>query len=225
MKAASAHFWIPKLYDVGAALPIIAFNAAALIGFCPKLASDVGRLSAGFDWWGLLVCIREAETIFFLGLQTVLFLVRHLPQRKLSGIMPRLVAALAGNLGYTLLFLPQVPAAKPILVGSTLLSTVGLAGCVISVAYLGRSFSIFPQSRRLITGGPYKFIRHPLYLAESITLFGTSWQFEQPWALLLFLVCFAFQFPRMTYEERVLRETYPEYEAYDKTARLIPGIY
>jgi len=34
------------------------------------------------------------------------------------------------------------------------------------------------------------------------------------------------QFARMIYEERVLRETFPEYAAYARrTARLIPGIY
>ena len=92
--------------------------------------------------------------------------------------------------------------------------------------WLGRSLSILPQARKLVTGGPYRFVRHPLYLAEFVALFGLAWQFALPWSLLLWCLAAAAQFPRMYFEEQVLSETFPEYRSYAaQTARLLPGVY
>jgi hypothetical protein len=42
---------------------------------------------------------------------------------------------------------------------------------------LGRSFSIMAESRQLVTTGPYRFVRHPLYLAEEIAMVSISANF------------------------------------------------
>ena len=92
--------------------------------------------------------------------------------------------------------------------------------------YLGRSFSILPEGRELVTGGPYRFIRHPLYLAEAFATIGAMIHFLSPAAVALVAAQFLLQFARMHYEEKVLRETFPDYVKYSRrTARLIPGIY
>ena len=74
--------------------------------------------------------------------------------------------------------------------------------------------------------GPSALVHHPLYLAEIVALARVALQYWSVWALLLWgLVC-AFQLQRMTYEERVLSEVFPEYEDYiTRTARLLPGVY
>src|SRR5215472_7534871 len=46
-----------------------------------------------------------------------------------------------------------------VLVGD-LLATAGLAYSVWGLAYLRRSFSIIPEARRLVSGGPYALSRH-----------------------------------------------------------------
>ena len=91
---------------------------------------------------------------------------------------------------------------------------------------LGRSISILPEARRLVTRGPYALVRHPLYLGEIVALAGVALQYWSVWALLLWgLVC-VFQLQRMKYEERVLSEVFPEYQDYmTRTARLLPGVY
>ncbi len=59
-----------------------------------------------------------------------------------------------------------------------------------------------------------------------IATLGTALQFAQPWAALIALGSIAAQFPRMHYEEEILRATYPDYAAYEaRTSRLIPGLY
>jgi protein-S-isoprenylcysteine O-methyltransferase Ste14 len=91
---------------------------------------------------------------------------------------------------------------------------------------LGRSISLVPEARRLVTKGPYALIRHPLYLGEMVAISGIALQHLSVWALLLLCLAWAFQFQRMKYEERVLSQSFPEYEDYmAKTARLVPGVY
>jgi protein-S-isoprenylcysteine O-methyltransferase Ste14 len=78
----------------------------------------------------------------------------------------------------------------------------------------------------LVTGGIYRHIRHPLYLAEEVAAVGCAMHFFSLWAILLLAPQIAFQLRRMTNEERVLERCFPEYARYQQTtARLIPGIY
>ena len=48
----------------------------------------------------------------------------------------------------------------------------GTLASVYCLYYLGRSFSIMACARELVTHGPYGVIRHPLYVAEAITVLG-----------------------------------------------------
>ncbi len=107
-----------------------------------------------------------------------------------------------------------------------LLVIVGNAFTVVVLLRLGRSFSILPESRKLVTGGPYQIVRHPLYLAEAVAMLGTLINFISPLAILIVVLQIILQLVRIHYEERVMKETFPEYALYAKrTARLIPGIY
>ena len=45
---------------------------------------------------------------------------------------------------------------------------MGAAWTFISLATLGRSFGLFPGARQLVQRGPYRVVRHPAYLGESV---------------------------------------------------------
>jgi protein-S-isoprenylcysteine O-methyltransferase Ste14 len=108
---------------------------------------------------------------------------------------------------------------------AALLVGLGSLGSALVLARLGKSFSIMPEARNLVTGGPYAYARHPLYAVEMVTLLGTAIQFAQPWATLLAAGVVALQVTRSLFEEQVLAEAYPEYETYRRrTKRFIPGI-
>jgi protein-S-isoprenylcysteine O-methyltransferase Ste14 len=82
------------------------------------------------------------------------------------------------------------------------------------------------ESRQLVTTGPYRCVRHPLYLAEEIATIGVFLQFASLQAALVLAAHIAFQLRRMRNEELVLTASFHEYATYQRTtARLIPGVY
>jgi protein-S-isoprenylcysteine O-methyltransferase Ste14 len=101
-----------------------------------------------------------------------------------------------------------------------IIATVGLAYSVWGLAYLRRSFSIIPEARRLVTGGPYKLSRHPVYLGEILTAIGinlatTGWLGAI--AVLYFIFC---ELLRMRWEEGVLSRAFPA--DYPEYAHAVP---
>ena len=156
-----------------------------------------------------------------------LYALRLRPIRKASGVWPCAAAILGGFLILGLLLLDQrtdLPLAAQATACGLIL--VGNGFAVYVLTYLGRSFSILPESRRLVTSGPYRVVRHPLYLAEAVATLGVFIEFFSPLALILFVAQFFMQIVRMHYEENVLRETFPEYNGYSRNSwRLIPRVY
>lgn len=114
------------------------------------------------------------------------------------------------------------PDAAALALGFTLTGT-GLA--FWSVWHLGRSFSLLPQARHLVTTGPYRYVRHPIYLGGLLITIGEVWLRFSAAALLLNVIFIAAQVVRLRYEEALLSQAFPEYAAYrERTSALIPGI-
>lgn len=173
----------------------------------------------------------HALSVLAIGLYTMmiacLYALRLRPKSKASGAFPCAAAILGGFLMSGLLLLnprPDLPLIVQIL--ACLLVLIGNAFAIYILLHLGRSFSILPESRRLVTSGPYQVVRHPLYLAEAVATLGALIAFLSPWAFLLVAVQIALQIVRIHFEEKTLSETFPEYKDYaKKTWRLIPGVY
>lgn len=156
-----------------------------------------------------------------------LYALRLRPIRRASGAWPSAAALLGGFLMFGLLMLDQrtdLPLAAQ--AAASILILAGNGSAIYVLAHLGRSFSILPESRKLVTSGPYQVVRHPLYLAEAVATLGVFIEFLSPLALLLFAMQISMQIIRIHYEENILRQTFPEYEAYSQHSwRLIPLIY
>lgn len=164
--------------------------------------------------------------IMFLSLLMVAVVSRARPLAKTQGVWSR-IAALGGSFIPSFVFLlPRNDDVLLINLLSFTLFAVGFGFAVHALTYLNRSFSIMPEARRLVTGGPYRFVRHPVYLFEQIAIVGLFLPYLSGWAALMLAVQFFCQFQRMNSEERLLRQTFPDYGDYARrTARLVPGIY
>ena len=215
-----------KWFDVAAASPLIVFYAFAICGIFLNALPDMRNLTTQLDGSRMLSIVSQLATITFLSVQIVLFAVRELPRAKASGVLPRIAAITGSNIQIAFFLIPRVEHGTTLRIMSLIFLIVGTAASVCVACCLGRSFSILPQARSLTMSGPYRFVRHPLYLAEQIATLGVMFQFAAPWSLLVAAISFAAQFPRMHYEEKVLKTTFPGYRDYmEHTARLIPGVY
>jgi protein-S-isoprenylcysteine O-methyltransferase Ste14 len=171
------------------------------------------------------IVARVCSLVFFVVL-VVMFTVRRVPQPAASGLYPRFAAMAGTFLSVGFLLLPQRELSYGFYLASLLLVIAGTGFAIYAALVLGRSLSILPEARRLVTSGPYALIRHPLYLGEMVALTGVAVQYLSAWALLLLALVWAFQLQRMTYEELVLSRVFPEYEDYmTRKARLVPGVY
>lgn len=106
------------------------------------------------------------------------------------------------------------------------LQIVGLTWVIVSFATLGRSFGVVAANRGLKTAGPYRLVRHPIYLGHNITLAGFLLANLWWWNAFVFATVLIFQILRIQAEERVLRAT-SEYDTYARRVRwrLLPGVY
>jgi protein-S-isoprenylcysteine O-methyltransferase Ste14 len=121
--------------------------------------------------------------------------------------------------------LPVAQLSLPMQIFAAVLIGAGSVGSLLVLSQLGTSFSILPEARKLVTGGPYAYVRHPLYTVEIVTIIGTAMQFKAPWSWAIALVVVMLLWVRSHYEEQVLESAYPEYGAYRaRTKRFIPGI-
>lgn len=222
-----AHFDRVKLLDmvmrvVPSALLLLAVitKFGELYAFLTEDHADVSALKFAAD------LMSRVSAICLLGLMAVLFLIRLEPIRKAKGIVPRAMAIAGTFLMALVTFFPRTHLSTTQTVIASLLSLVGTGISVYVLAYLGRSFSLMAEARRLVTTGPYRVVRHPLYIFEAMASVGILLQFLSFYTVAIFVVFALLQFQRMKNEEAILETTFPEYQEYKlKTARLIPGIY
>lgn len=181
------------------------------------------RLTAAAD---LLNLAQRGTGLAFSLLVIILFAVRRPRVGRRAKPLGSAIA-LTGTLGPLGLGLfPSTFQAPDVLALSTVITLVGLSWSIYSLATLGRCFGIFPEVRGLVIRGPYRFVRHPLYLGEMVSAFGVLLPILAWPSLALWLAWLGFQGWRTIEEERILSATFPDYRAYQaRTPRLIPPIW
>ena len=96
-------------------------------------------------------------------------------------------------------------------------------------ASLGKQFSIqvtIQTGHRLVTGGLYRYLRHPRYSGILLFLTGTALVYRSLGALAVALVSIGVLLWRIADEEKLMQQQFgAEWDSYAaKTARLIPGV-
>jgi protein-S-isoprenylcysteine O-methyltransferase Ste14 len=105
---------------------------------------------------------------------------------------------------------------------------VTIAACLslVSLFTMGRLFGVRPALRGLITRGPYRFVRHPMYLSYLVADIGYNLQEWSSVTLLLVLVGWASLVYRIYAEERVISQ-HADWAAYIIRVRyrVLPGLW
>jgi protein-S-isoprenylcysteine O-methyltransferase Ste14 len=171
--------------------------------------------------------LQELVTVVFLALVVLLFAIRR---RAIKGqrasLLPGAVALVGTFLLNAVAYLPvEDTTSTESLFASSAVVIVGTLFTIWSLATLGRCFGLFPEVRGLVLRGPYRLVRHPVYLGELVSALGLLLAKPHPLVVAIFAAFVALQYWRTIYEERALSAAYPDqYPAYThQVPRLVPG--
>jgi protein-S-isoprenylcysteine O-methyltransferase Ste14 len=158
------------------------------------------------------------------------FLVRKPLLRQAEGWLPRTSAYVATLI--TPAFYLACSRWAPDWIKSSSLPLVGVGMTLwVAGAYLGiwcvfrlrSAFSIEPQARTLVTSGPYRLARHPVYASYLLQYGGIALSHLTPAAVAVFFLWLAVVSLRITYEESTLTAAFPQYAEYrSRVGRFAP---
>jgi protein-S-isoprenylcysteine O-methyltransferase Ste14 len=191
-------------------LPLKLMTAAALGYFAWRVLSSFLQLGHA-----VLLLVLAAELI-------TVGLVLAAPRPKNVALTARSILLTNAATLYFLFVSLQV-------LSNTAVGLLMLFGILLQIASkltLGRSFGLLPAVRGIVVRGPYRLVRHPIYLGYLCTHVG-FFCFSMSWHnLLVFAVLYACQIGRILEEERLLAQS-DEYRPYMQQVRyrLIPGLY
>jgi protein-S-isoprenylcysteine O-methyltransferase Ste14 len=159
------------------------------------------------------------ESLLFVIL-VVAFLVRRDPVDRSRGVAEIIVPLIGSVLPFGLLKTPP----NIFISGNDALLVVVFCWMTITTAFtawgmwiLRGSFSITVEARALVTSGPYKWVRHPVYLGEILSAAAVVvWR----WSLVnvvLFVLFVAVQLLRSRWEELKLARIFPEYKVLESS--------
>jgi len=138
-----------------------------------------------------------------------------------------------GLVAIQLLSLGLIALSGPLFAANPALLLLEMAAGLLGLWAIGTmgvgNFNVTPDVKhqaRLVTGGPYRYIRHPMYTAllmGSLSLVLDAFSLLR---LALWLVLFVDLLVKLNYEERLLSQDLEGYSTHmQRTKRLIPFLY
>ncbi len=122
------------------------------------------------------------------------------------------------------------PESNGLRLAGLILTSAGFVWMNLAIMALGKQFSVdvtIQEGHRLVTSGPYKYIRHPRYLGIIVFLTGISLVFRSWMAILIVVFVTGVLIWRVLDEEKLMAAEFPdEWKEYKKRSRaLIPFIW
>ncbi len=124
---------------------------------------------------------------------------------------------------------PALWVASPTMLETCLgLTVLGAALALLALTSLRSNFSIVPEARLLVSSGPYRWLRHPMYFAELMMISGIALSDSRLTLLLGAIAVVGLQICRVRAEEELLRATFPAAHSTFVTRtryRLVPFVW
>jgi protein-S-isoprenylcysteine O-methyltransferase Ste14 len=206
--------------DVGRLIMVPALAAALL----SELAEVAHTGVSGAE--GVLRSAGAVLAMAFYALMLWCYLRRG-PAIATSGSITAHVAAVIATWMVSALALLHGPTPAPARqLFADVLVVIGTAWAVCSLRFLGRNMSVLAQARQVVDRGPYRWVRHPLYVGEMVSALGLALAANSYAAIGLWLALCCLQAYRALREEQVLLRALPAYRSYQsRTAALLPGVF
>ncbi|OWV75126.1 isoprenylcysteine carboxyl methyltransferase [Rhizobium sp. R339] len=214
MKKKAASSW--SLLDVHFALDIVEkvlisyFFVAIVMRVLPQMQDNRAVIDC-------LLLISEGAAAF-------LILMRR-PTRNTSLRLFDWTVTAVGTL-FPLLVLPSATQPLAPLTLCVMVMAFGLALQISAKLTLRRSFGLVPANRGVKIGGPYKFVRHPMYAGYLLTHIGFFLAHPSLWNFAIYATALMAQCFRLLAEERLLKQD-AAYTAFMATTRyrLVPFVF
>lgn len=110
---------------------------------------------------------------------------------------------------------------KPIAVGLNLMTYPLILSSLFT---LRNRLAILPEAHSVVKTGPYKYFRHPLYLAYIISLISGIFFFNSYLILITNTLLIILFIVRAKLEEKILEENITDYKEYKNQTHFIPGL-
>lgn len=224
-KAPGGDGW--KRWVTGRALPLSVWILFLGLTLRSLAAQALFMLREGASLEALLLFARGGLSGAFMALLAAAYLTRIRVVERGQGFWERIFpfsVFLASIVGVGLLLSSPGSPHLYLAGAGLLLAPLGICLNIWSVWHLRSSFSIMAEARRTVTSGPYQYVRHPLYLGETLTMLGVCLMIGTETALLFWAVISGSQLARARIEEKKLSQALPNYEAYRrKTPFIFPG--
>ena len=181
----------------------------------------------------LVIVLRTVSMLAFGGPMLIGLSARHgepRARREGGGRTPVAANFSAFGLFFPLLLIAsssaEAPMALPLALSGCLLAVAGAALVLRSRAELGPAWSFVPkadQGTGLVTTGPYRLVRHPIYLGLAMLAMGEALAFGSWPALMIVLAGIVPTFAwRARAEEKLLDRTFGErYAVYRQRTKMI----
>jgi protein-S-isoprenylcysteine O-methyltransferase Ste14 len=120
----------------------------------------------------------------------------------------------------------EVPSSGLLAWSGIALELLGVALSQVSRVYMGRSFGILPGNRGIVSKGPFRLVRHPIYAGWFLLTVGYLASYPSWTSCLITLATIHFMMWRIQLEEDLLNDD-PDYRRYCGMVpfRLLPGLY
>jgi protein-S-isoprenylcysteine O-methyltransferase Ste14 len=185
-------------------------------------AAAFGHDGSNVGWgYRLLQSANGYSTALFYFIVAAIMLRRrpiiHRERRITAWILPTIAMIAIAIVGRGQ---PTHMSAVPLAI-STIFVMCGAGFTIYSLRHLGTHFGVVSDVRGLVTTGPYRYVRHPLYAGENTTTLGIVCIVASPITVGAFVVSVAIQYWRARVEEQALRSVFPQYADYARSTPMI----